>query len=86
MDLSLDQARKRLSTLLKRDNKKSQIEAKISEISDRFKVEVFEENLKLVVIDLSAGPTNRPSKNGMIINKNQDQSLPVKRSPKPRPQ
>ena len=56
MDLSFEDSKDRLKVLVKRELRKKQIEDAIDALKERFKVEIFEENLKHVVIDLSGPP------------------------------
>jgi peptidyl-prolyl cis-trans isomerase C len=56
MDLSFEDSKDRLKVLVKREMRKNQIENAIDALKEKFKVEIFEENLKHVVIDLSGGP------------------------------
>jgi peptidyl-prolyl cis-trans isomerase C len=55
MNLSFEDAKDRLSVLVKRDARKSAIEAAIDGLEKRFPITMHEENLKDVVIDLSEG-------------------------------
>ncbi|MDJ0763222.1 MAG: peptidylprolyl isomerase [Myxococcota bacterium] len=64
MDLSFEEAKNRLTTLVRRDNRKNKIEAAINALKERYEVEVLEENLKHVVIDLSGGPRDPDAKGG----------------------
>ncbi len=65
MDLSFEKAKDRLTTLVRRELRKKQIDDAISEIKNRSKLEIFEENLKYVVIDLSAGRPESDAKGGI---------------------
>ncbi|MCP4677326.1 MAG: hypothetical protein GY854_17795 [Deltaproteobacteria bacterium] len=65
MDLSFEEAKDRLSVLVKRETRKTKIEDAINSLKDRFNVEVFEENLNYVVIDLSVGPPEPDAKGGL---------------------
>ena len=65
MNLSFEDARDRLELIVKRDQRRKKIEDAIEELKNRFKVEVFEENLKYVVIDLSDGPPEPGAKGGL---------------------
>jgi peptidyl-prolyl cis-trans isomerase C len=57
MSLSFEDAKDRLSVLVRREARKNAIEAAIDALEQRFPIEMHEENLKDVVIDLSGGPT-----------------------------
>jgi peptidyl-prolyl cis-trans isomerase C len=68
MDISFEKARSRMTTLVGREKRKQQIGEAIDALEERFEVQVFEENLKYVVIDLSGGPVKPGGKGGMIEN------------------
>lgn len=53
MDLSFDDSKDRIKLLVGREMRKNQVEARIEQLKERYPVEIFEENLKHVVIDLS---------------------------------
>ncbi len=64
MDLSFEDAKERLTVLVRREKRKDAIENAIDGLKKKFPVEAFEENLKYVVIDLSVGPSNREQGGG----------------------
>jgi peptidyl-prolyl cis-trans isomerase C len=64
MDLSFEDSKDRIKLLVGREMKKTQVEEHINKLKERYPVEIFEENLKNVVIDLSQsiGPeTKQPT-------------------------
>lgn len=65
MNLSFEDARERLEMIVQRDQRNKKIEDTVEELKNRFKVEVFEENLKYVAIDLSDGPPEPNAKGGL---------------------
>jgi peptidyl-prolyl cis-trans isomerase C len=65
MDMSFDDAKDRLTLLVKRDQRKNKVEAAIDALKNEFPVTLHEENLKDVVIDLSGGPPEPNAKGGL---------------------
>jgi parvulin-like peptidyl-prolyl isomerase len=65
MDLSFERARNRLVTLVRREKRKEDIAGAIAALKTRFQVELFEENLKYVVIELSSGRQDTDKGAGM---------------------
>jgi peptidyl-prolyl cis-trans isomerase C len=65
MDLTFDDAKDRLTLLVKREQRKDAVEAAIDGLKERFPVDLREENLKDVVIDLSGGPPEPNAKGGL---------------------
>lgn len=65
MDLSFEDSRDRLVVLVRREQRKQQVEDAIASLKERFPVEIHEENLKHVVIDLSVGPPDPNAKGGL---------------------
>lgn len=63
VDFSFEDSRERLKVLVKRDKRKEAIESSIEKLKERFPVEVYEENLKYVVIELT-GDTPSSEKSG----------------------
>ena len=60
MDLSFEDSKDRIKLLVGRELRKQQVEERIDKLKEKYPVEIFEENLKYVVIDLSqsGGPDN----------------------------
>lgn len=56
MNLSFEDAKDRLKQLVKRESHKEKTDKAIDALMEKYKVTLFEENLKDVVIDLSSGP------------------------------
>jgi parvulin-like peptidyl-prolyl isomerase len=61
MDLSFEDSEIRIKTQVGHEMRKAQVEERINKLKKRYPVEIFEENLKHVVIDLSQ--TTGPDKN-----------------------
>ncbi|MCP4606285.1 MAG: peptidylprolyl isomerase [Proteobacteria bacterium] len=68
MNLSFEDARDRLTVLVRREIRKKKVEDSINALKKQFKVEISEENLKYVVIDLSLGPPDPDAKGGLTKN------------------
>ncbi len=58
MDFSFEDSKERIKLLVSRDIRKAQVLERINQLKEKYPVEIFEENLKHVVIDLSqtSGP------------------------------
>jgi len=80
MDLSFEDSKDRLVVLVRREQRKQQVEDAIASLKERFPVEIHEENLKHVVIDLSVGPPDPNAKGGLTPQerqKRQKQMVPM---------
>jgi parvulin-like peptidyl-prolyl isomerase len=73
MDLTFEDSKDRLTLLVKREERKNKVEAAIDALKERFPVELQEENLKDVVIDLSAGGPPEPNAKGGLTPKEREQ-------------
>ncbi len=80
MDLSFEDAKDRLVTLVKREMRKKSVEDAINALKQRFNTEIHEENLKHVVIDLSLGPPKPDGKGGLPKGDRQNRKKALKAS------
>ncbi|MCU0664553.1 MAG: peptidyl-prolyl cis-trans isomerase [Myxococcota bacterium] len=82
MDLKFEDAKERLVALVKREDRRTAIETQVKALEQKFPVQLFEENLKYVVIDLSSPGPEGPM--GMEAG-NPDGTEPAHPRPTPAP-
>ena len=58
INTTIENAKERIARLIKRDQRQKQIDDALAALEKKYKVTLFEENLKHVVIDLSQQPVN----------------------------
>ncbi len=78
IDFSFEDSRERLKVLVKREKRKEAIESSIEKLKERYPVEIYEENLKYVVIEL-AGDTPSKKDTGGAARKSPVPTSPIRK-------